>query len=64
MQLIDFKKTSFFLSGRKNLSVAVMIGRPFKEEELQVNQLKHKALPPQTHCATLTPDKESNMFKF
>ena len=37
----------------KNLSVADLLSRSFTKEELQINQLKHKHLPPQIDFAVL-----------
>ena len=40
------------------LSVVDMSGRLFPQKILQLNQLKHKQLPPQNHSATLTKDNQ------
>ena len=47
MQLTKFPKIKIIHIPGKNLSVADMLSRSFKKAELQLNQLKHKQLPPQ-----------------
>ena len=47
MQLTKFSKLKIIHTPGKNLSVADMLSRPFTKAELQLNQLKHKQLPPQ-----------------
>ena len=47
MQLTKFSKLKTFHTPGKNLSVADMLSRSFTKAELQLNQLKHKQLPPQ-----------------
>ena len=53
MQLTKFSKLEIFHTPGKNLSVADMLSRPFTKAELQLNQLKHKQLPPQIDFALL-----------
>ena len=60
MQLTKFSKLKIIHTPGKNLSVADMLSRSFTKAELQLNQLKHKQLPPQIDFAllqnnTLTP---------
>ena len=60
MQLTKFTKLKIIHTPGKNLSVADMLSRSFTKTELQINQLKHKQLPPQIDFAvlkdnTLTP---------
>ena len=47
MQLTNCLKLDFIQTPGKNLSVADLLTRSFTKEELQINQLKHKHLPPQ-----------------
>ena len=47
MQLTKFSILKIIHTPGKNLSVADMLSRPFKKADLQINQLKHKQLPPQ-----------------
>ena len=47
MQLTKFSKLKIIHTPGKNLSVADTLSRSFTKEELQLNQLKHKQLPPQ-----------------
>ena len=53
MQLTKFSKLKIFHTPGKNLSVADMLSRAFTKAELQLNQLKHKQLPPQIDFAPL-----------
>ena len=53
MQLTKFSKLKIIHTPGKNLSVADMLSRSFTKAELQLNQLKHKQLPPQTDFALL-----------
>ena len=53
MQLTKFSKLKRIHTPGKNLSVADMLSRSFKKAELQLNQLKHKQLPPQIDFALL-----------
>ena len=61
MQLTKFSKLKIIQTPGKNLSVADLLSRSFTKTELQINQLKHKQLPPQIDFAILqnntsTPD--------
>ena len=47
MQITKFSKLKIIHTPGKNLSVADMLSRSFTKAELQLNQLKHKQLPPQ-----------------
>ena len=47
MQLTKFSKLKFIHTPGKNLSAADMLSRSFTKTDLQLNQLKHKQLPPQ-----------------
>ena len=47
MQLTKFSKLKIIHTPGKNLSAADMLSRSFTKAELQLNQLKHKQLPPQ-----------------
>ena len=53
MQLTKFSKLKIIHTPGKNLSVADMLSRSFTKAELQLNQLKHKHLPPQIDFAFL-----------
>ena len=53
MQLTEFSKLKIIHTPGKNLSVADMLSRSFTKAELQLNQLKHKKLPPQIDFALL-----------
>ena len=53
MQLTKFSKLKIIHTPGKNLSVADMLSRSFTKAELQLNQLKHKHLPPQIDFALL-----------
>ena len=53
MQLTKFPKLKIIHTPGKNLSVADMLSRSFTKTELQLNQLKHKQLPPQKDFAVL-----------
>ena len=53
MLLTKFSKLKIIHTAEKNLSVADMLSRSFTKAELQINQLKHKRLPPQIEFAVL-----------
>ena len=53
MQLTKFSKLKIIHTPGKYLSVADMFSRSFTKAELQLNQLKHKQLPPQFDFALL-----------
>ena len=53
MQLTKFSNFKIIHTPGKNLSVADMLSRSFTKTELQLNQLKHKQLPPQIDFALL-----------
>ena len=53
MQLTKFSKLKIIHTPGNNLSVADMLSRSFTKAELQLNQLKHKQLPPQIDFALL-----------
>ena len=53
MQLTKFSKLKIIHTPGKNLSVADMLSRSYTKTELQLNQLKHKQLPPQIDFALL-----------
>ena len=53
MQLTKFSKLKIIHTPGKNLSVADMLSRSFTKAELQLNQIKHKQLPPQIDFALL-----------
>ena len=53
MQLTKVSKLKIIHTPGKNLSVADMLSRSFTKAELQLNQLKHKHLPPQIDFALL-----------
>ena len=53
MQFKKFSKFKTIHTPGKNLSVADMLSRSFTKVELQLNQLKHKQLPPQIDFALL-----------
>ena len=53
MQLTKFSKLKIIPTPGKNLSVADMLSRSFTKAELQLNQVKHKQLPPQIDFALL-----------
>ena len=56
MQLTNFSKLKIIHIPGKNLSVADMLSRSFTKAELQLNQQKHKQLPPQIEFALLQND--------
>ena len=56
MQLTKFSKLKIIHTPGNNFSVADMLSRSFSEAELQINQLKHKQLPPQIDFAILQND--------
>ena len=47
MKLTKFSKLKIIHTPGKNLTVADMLSRTFTKEQLQINQLRHKQLPPQ-----------------
>ena len=53
MQLTKFPELKIIHFPGKNLSVVDMLSRSFTKAELQINQLKHKQLPPQIDFAIL-----------
>ena len=53
MQLTKFSKLKIIHTPGKNLFVADKLSRSFRKAELQLNQLKHKKLPPQIDFALL-----------
>ena len=53
MRLTKFSELNIIHTPGKNLSVADMFSRSFTKAELQINQLKHKQLPPQIDFAVL-----------
>ena len=53
MQLTKFSKIKIIHTPGKNFFVADMLSRSFTKAELQLNQLKHKQLPPQIDFALL-----------
>ena len=53
MQLTKFSKLKIIHTPGKNLSAADMLSRSFTKADLQLNQLKHKQLPPQIDFALL-----------
>ena len=53
MQLTKFSKLKIIHTPGTNLSVADKLSRSFTKAELQLNQLKHKQLPPQIDFALL-----------
>ena len=54
MQLTKLLKLKIIPTPGKNLSVADMLSRSFTKAERQLNQLKHKQLPPKIDFAILT----------
>ena len=57
MQLTKFSKLKIIHTPGKNLSVADLLSRSFTKEELQINQLKHKHLPPHIDFTILQNNK-------
>ena len=57
MQLTKFSKLKIIHTPGKNLSVADLLSRSFTKEELQINQLKHKHLPPHIGFTILQNNK-------
>ena len=53
MQLTKFSKLKIIHTPGKNLSAADILSRSFTKADLQLNQLKHKQLPPQIDFALL-----------
>ena len=53
IQLTKLHKLKIIHTPGKNMSVANMLSRSFTNTELQLNQLKHKQLPPQRDFAIL-----------
>ena len=51
MQLKNFSNFKIIHTPGNKLSVADMLGRSFTKAELQINQMKHKQLPPQIDVA-------------
>ena len=51
LQLTKFSILKIFHTQGKKFSVADMLSRSFTKTELQLNQLKHKQLPPKTDFA-------------
>ena len=58
MQPKKFKKLHIIYTKGKRFSVADKLGRSLSPEELQLNLVKHKQLPPQVLFATLTYDDQ------
>ena len=56
MQLTKLSKLKIIHTPGRNLSVADMLSRSFTKADLQINQLKHKQLPPQIDFAILQND--------
>ena len=56
MQLTKFSNLKIIHTPGKKRSVADMLSRSFRKAELQINQLKHKQLPPQIDFAILQND--------
>ena len=57
MQLAKFSKLKIIHTPGKNLTVADMLSRTFTKEQLQIHQLRHKQLPPQTNFS-ITKDTQ------
>ena len=57
MQLTIFSKPKIIHTPGNNLSVADLLSRSFTKEELQINQLKHKHLPPHIDFTILQNNK-------
>ena len=57
MQLTNFSKLEIIHTPGKNLSVTDLLSRSFTKEELQINQLKHKHLPPHIDFTILQNNK-------
>ena len=57
MQLTKFSNLKIIHTPGKNLSVADLLSRSFTKEELQINQLKHKLLPPHIDFTILQNNK-------
>ena len=55
MLLINYSNLKIIHTPGKHLSVADMLSRSFAKAELQINQLKHKQLPPQIDFAKQYP---------
>ena len=53
-----FRKCRIIYTKWKNLPVANLLSRYFSQNELQLNQIKHKQLPMPTRFATLTHDDQ------
>ena len=56
VQLTNFSKLKIIHTPGQNLSVSDMLSRSFTKVELQLNQLKHKQLPPQIDFTILQND--------
>ena len=59
MQLTKFSKHKVIHTPGKTVSLADLFSRSFTKQELQINQLKHKHLPPQIDSTKL----ENNTLK-
>ena len=57
MQLTKFSKLKIIHTPEKNLSVADLLSRSFTKEELQINQLNHKHIPPHIDFTILQNNK-------
>ena len=57
MQLTKFPKLKIIHTPGKNLTVADMLSRTFTKEQLQIHQLRHKQLPPQTGSSIMKDSK-------
>ena len=57
MQFTKFSKLKIIHTLGKNLSVADLLSRSFTKEELQINQLKYKHLPPHIAFTILQNNK-------
>ena len=60
LQLTKFQKLRNIYTKGKNLSVADMLSRSFRKDELQLHQLKHKQLPPQIEFAVMNQTNQSH----
>ena len=56
MQLTKFSKLKIIHTPGKNFSAADMLSCSFTKAELQLNQIKHKQVPPQINFAILQND--------
>ena len=64
MQSRQIQKLDNYCMKRKNLSVADKLSHSFTQENLQLNQLKQKQLPPQLLFATLTQNSQIEPLQF